>query len=602
MVIEAARLHVHGESSSVILLDARRRELVFFDLGGIEGETSLQQQRFAAEKGITGDVVATGRTALVEEPGSDPRFYPEASRFSGLVTRNLLVSPLRFEDRVIGALSILNKPGGFSARDQEILEEFAAISGEALGKSERWARTLRASTFLTRRFEGSLDQLTSRTSNSIVPIEEILPAEAEHALDSAETIEAGSEIWKNRRFLALLASAFVSSTGTGITMVAVLWLSYSLTRSAAATGAIFICLTLPGVFIGPLAGALADRIPKRYMLIISRFFSALIVLGFCGANWSKSGLLLYGLVILQGVASAFVNGPLQACLPEFFTPGQLPKVNSVLQSYRSLAMLIGPAAGGVILGIGDIIWAFVIDALSYLVSGLLLFGLPITRPEATTERLSIRSLYRDILEGLIYIRSSNLHRFLMIFFVSLAGIYCLSGGLVMPYAEQLLAGQYGISGSTALSLLYATMGLGGFIGSFFIPWVMRRIGAIRALVLGAALCVVELLVMGTFPRIAVILAVLVFTASSLPLLMVPLFTLIQSHTEPTFMGRAMGALDTVTLATLSVSFGMGGLMADLVGLQNTFLVAGLMMLLLTLLVPQTSNYRDLSVSHSSPEE
>ncbi|MDP6945918.1 MAG: MFS transporter, partial [Myxococcota bacterium] len=291
--------------------------------------------------------------------------------------------------------------------------------------------------------------------------------------------------------------------------------------------------------------------------------------------------------------TSFVNGPMQAYLPDVFAPEQLSKVNSVFQSYRSLATVIGPAIGGVILATGDVTWAFVIDALSFVASALLLLPLPVIGPDGESEALTARSLYRDIGEGLRYIAGSGLHRFLLMFFIPAAGIYCLSGGLMMPYAEQLLAGQHGLTGATALSLLYSTMGLGGFIGSFFIPWLMGRIGALRTLLLGAAMCVVEMLIMGALPVVSLVLSVLLITASSLPLLLVPLFTLIQANTDAAFTGRAMGALDTLMLATVSVSFGLGGILADQIGLQEVFLAAGAAMLVLTLVIPQTQSYRSL---------
>ncbi|MDP6943265.1 MAG: GAF domain-containing protein, partial [Myxococcota bacterium] len=291
-VIEDAQELLEGSSSSVVLVDTSGKELLFFAIGGIEGGKSLHKYRFPAGTGITGDVIATGRAALVNEPGSDPRFFQDVERESGLDTRNLLVVPLRFEAQVIGAVCILNKAGGFTDQDLSTLEQLAVVAGEALGRSERLARALRASTFLIQRFEASLDQLMTQTSSGVIAVPEDLGSVVETAADegSPEALapDVGAGLWRDRQFLALLASLFISSSGSGITHVAVLWLSYDLTQSATATGAVFICLTLPGVFVGPLAGALADRIPQRHLLLVSRLASALFVLGLCGAAWTRS--------------------------------------------------------------------------------------------------------------------------------------------------------------------------------------------------------------------------------------------------------------------------------------------------------------------------
>ncbi len=256
-------------------------------------------------------------------------------------------------------------------------------------------------------------------------------------------------------------------------------------------------------------------------------------------------------------------------------------------------MLVGPAVGGVILASGHVGLAFVTDSATFVVSALLLLALPSLPPLLQKGALTAQGLYQDVGEGLRYVAGSPLHRFLLGFFVPLCGIYCLSGGLMMPYADEILAGQRGITGSTALSALYAVMGLGGFLGSFLIPAVMRRFGALRALVLGAAMCAIELAVFGAVPRIEVVLAVLIVTSSSLPLLLVPLFTLLQQRTAPEFTGRAISALDTVVLATVSLAFSVGGVLADQLGLEATFLVSAVGMAALTILVPRTAGFRAL---------
>src|SRR5262249_14898049 len=81
----------------------------------------IQPIRIPMGRGIVGACVSEDRAAVVNDAASDPRFYAEVDGFSGYHTRSLLVVPLRAEGKVIGALQVLNKPGGFSESDVELL-------------------------------------------------------------------------------------------------------------------------------------------------------------------------------------------------------------------------------------------------------------------------------------------------------------------------------------------------------------------------------------------------------------------------------------------------------------------------------------------------
>jgi len=158
VIIEEARACCGAESSSVVMLDRGRNELVFFSIGGIR-ERSIEEVRFPANKGITGDVVKKGESVFVNDPPRDPRFYGRIDELSGLITENIMVSPLRFEGKIIGAIDILNKPGGFNREDLQLLDEFCGFAGEALGKSKKLADEIKSGQYLVKKFEATMDHL-----------------------------------------------------------------------------------------------------------------------------------------------------------------------------------------------------------------------------------------------------------------------------------------------------------------------------------------------------------------------------------------------------------------------------------------------------------
>lgn len=403
--------------------------------------------------------------------------------------------------------------------------------------------------------------------------------------------EREKTLWKNRNFVIIYLSFFISGIGSGISKIALLWVSYNLTGSAVAVGLVFTCLTLPGIFSGLLSGALADRYSKRKIFSTARITMGVIAAGFVLAYLYKSIFLVYLLAFLMGTSLPFDGGPFKAYLPEIFPKDKLPKVNAAVSSVQSLTMLIGPGLGGIILAAGNVTMAFLCDAVTFFISASLMILLPSTLPRMVEGSVKVRAVFQDIKSGVFYIFHSPLHRFLMVFFVSLFGIYCLCSGLIMPLCEKILSVHNHIKGSTALAIVQATYGLGGFISGFFIPIFMKKFGYLRTLVFGAFLCVAELLVFGYISNIYVLAVISTFTAVSGPMLMVPLFTFMQEKTEPRFMGRAMGALDTLILAVISVSFGLGGMLGDILGIIQVFIISGFAVLGFTLIVPFLPIYK-----------
>ena len=158
IVIEEARKFSGAESCSVVMLDRSRNELVFFSIGG-KREHPIEELRFPADKGIAGDVVKKGQSQFVNDPHQDPRWYNKVEKISGLITENIMVAPLRFEGKIIGAIEILNKPGGFDRQGLQTLDEFCRFAGDALGKSKKLADEIKSGQYLVKKFEATITHL-----------------------------------------------------------------------------------------------------------------------------------------------------------------------------------------------------------------------------------------------------------------------------------------------------------------------------------------------------------------------------------------------------------------------------------------------------------
>jgi Nif-specific regulatory protein len=117
------------ESSSIILLDEERQELYFkADHTCPDTEQKLREIRFPADRGISDWVIRKGVSALVPDVEQDPRFYRGVDKQTGMKTKSLICVPLKIRDRIIGALTAVNKRHvSFFQEDVRLLESLASL-------------------------------------------------------------------------------------------------------------------------------------------------------------------------------------------------------------------------------------------------------------------------------------------------------------------------------------------------------------------------------------------------------------------------------------------------------------------------------------------
>lgn len=117
------------EGALVILLDEEKNELYFKAAShdDLAAERRVKEIRFSADRGVSGEVIRTGRSVIIPDTSKDPNFYPVVDVQAGFKTRNMLDVPLRSRERIIGVLCAMNKKTG--AFDQTDVELLNMISG-----------------------------------------------------------------------------------------------------------------------------------------------------------------------------------------------------------------------------------------------------------------------------------------------------------------------------------------------------------------------------------------------------------------------------------------------------------------------------------------
>jgi K+-sensing histidine kinase KdpD len=120
-----------AKAGSILLADADRDSLYFRNTKG-DGTEGLKAMRQSAGQGISGHVAATGQVVRVLEATDSEHFDKTLIKRLGITVSSVLCVPLRGEGRVVGALELLNKKGGFSEGDERLAVLLAGQIGRAL--------------------------------------------------------------------------------------------------------------------------------------------------------------------------------------------------------------------------------------------------------------------------------------------------------------------------------------------------------------------------------------------------------------------------------------------------------------------------------------
>jgi MFS family permease len=216
-------------------------------------------------------------------------------------------------------------------------------------------------------------------------------------------------LWRHGDFLKLWAGETISQFGSQIddlafALVAILVLD----ASAFEVAVLGTVLVLPFILFTLPAGVWVDRLPRRPVLIVGDFGRAALYATVPIAYVADVLTLwqLYAVGFLVGVFQVFFDVAYQSYLPSLVARDQIIDGNSKFEISRSAAQISGPGLGGILVEILTAPYAVLVDALSFLASGL--FILRIRKPEERPERAknvdgSKTSFWQDIKEGLRFV-------------------------------------------------------------------------------------------------------------------------------------------------------------------------------------------------------
>ncbi len=376
-------------------------------------------------------------------------------------------------------------------------------------------------------------------------------------------------LFRNRNFALLWFGSSVSLLGDGVFQLALMWWVLEETGSIAAMATVSICATLPMVLLGMPAGSYVDRLDRRRLMISADVFRAALM--FLAALLLARGQLqlwhIYLGAALSSAATAFFNPAFQAVLPNVVEKEELTRANSLLQTSVYGSNILGPIIGGIVVGLLGTAGAMILDAVSYVISGLaiLLASFPAVAAGGRGE-----AVLASTLEGLRYIGSSPV----LLGMISLA---CLLNFVVAPagFLLPVMARDYLALGPEGYGLLAGILSAGMLAGAIALgvkgKFKSRSLGIMAGLIIiGIGFAAFGL------SRMMVLAGASLFAAGTGFAVTNILFsTVVQERVPDDRRGRVFGAIGAVAMGLRPVALAVVGVVADSFGAPTVIVVSGL---------------------------
>jgi MFS family permease len=289
---------------------------------------------------------------------------------------------------------------------------------------------------------------------------------------ASEVISTGyvALVRDNANFRWLWFGQIVSLLGDWFNLIASASLVGDLTESGLAVGGLFVVRMLAPFLVSPIAGVAADRYSRKHLLILADVGRAITVVGFLLVRDAQHVWLLYTLTAIQLSISGFFFPARNAILPDVVAPNELGAANALGSATWSVMLAVGAALGGVVAGGWGIYPAFVIDALTFVVSAIFILQIKVTSvPELSGAEGALRAALRQYAEGLRYLRQ---HDDILVIALHKAAFALTASGplqvIQVVLAERVFV--IGEGGGTGLGWMYAVAGVGTGIG----PILARR--------------------------------------------------------------------------------------------------------------------------------
>jgi len=382
----------------------------------------------------------------------------------------------------------------------------------------------------------------------------------------AQSVAVGSPL-RNPAFQRLWLGLSVSYLGDQFTTIALLWFVLQVTGSGAAVGLVILCFQLPGVVTGAFLGRLLDRFQPRLVMGIDNLTRAALIAAI--PILYALGMLqlwhVFVLTLLAGALSPATTAGVRTFLPYLVHDDALDRANALTAASMQFSYLVGPVAAGLAVAALGGPWALLIDAVSFLLMGLLILTLPTIdhAPRAAQPKGGNRWLGFGTLFSLRYVPTLTL--LALVFFFS----YGPLEAALPVYSSQTLH-----ANAEGFGLLWTGFGIGAFLGVITLTRLSTHWRPSIALPLIAVLWGVLLCPLSFIRQLPLAMLFLGLAGASWAPYTPMETTLLQRLVPAEIRGQVFGARHSLVVAASPLGAALGGVLLQYLSAPLVIAISG----------------------------
>lgn len=362
-----------------------------------------------------------------------------------------------------------------------------------------------------------------------------------------------------RTFYTLILTQTFSQIGSRMTALALGIYVYNQTGEATPLALVALFSFLPQALISSVAGVLADRWDRRYVMVLSdagQALGTLVLLGmFLTGNFSLP--LLYAITLIQAVFGVFQYPAFQASVTMLVPDSQLDRANAIQQLTGPVAGVIAPAIAGVLYSAVGVEGVILFDIITFIAAVIVVMLIRIPRPEQTEVGKAMQgSFLKETLGGFRFLLE---RRTLFAVMLVMSMVNFLFSGATILFTPYLLART---NSEATMGLLLAILDLGAIVGAVAIGVLGSGKYRIHVVMLGIMFGSVLLSLIG-ISRTPLTLGITLFAMTlPMPAVNAIFMSIMQTKTPPDIQGRVFASIGQVSMLLIPLSYLVVGPLSD----------------------------------------
>jgi DHA3 family macrolide efflux protein-like MFS transporter len=401
--------------------------------------------------------------------------------------------------------------------------------------------------------------------------------------------------WK-KKVAVFLVGQTITTFGSLLVQYALLWHLTLTTKSGVVLALAAVFGFLPQAVVSIFAGVWADRVNRKLMIIVSDSTIALatLVLAFFMLSGVDDLWLIFLVMAVRSVGAGIQMPAISALIPQIVPTDKLMRVNGINSSVQSSLLILGPVAAAGIYSTMSLAAILFVDVVTAVIGLSLLatIAVPTLSRAASNDK---PSYFKDLKEGLNYIFSHDLVRWVMVIY-SIVFLLIVAPSNLSPL---MLVRSFG-SDVWLLTILELAFGVGMVAGGALMAIFASKVDRLGMMVGTSILFGVLATVMGFTTNLILFYTLFFLIGLAVPAFSTSSMTLLQETVEPERQGRVFGFVGIVMAVAMPVGMAVLGPLADIVSVEILLIITGVatvVIAVVAILLP--AGKRAIAAAHAS---